>query len=657
MKRLIFFLSVIYIAGFPVFASAQINNYYPDTWKENAMPETPALSGAAAEAPYYISSYKIARDFNITNRDKAEAVTHYKTVYKRIHINSAAAADSLTQLALTLENGELLRGFRIRSLLPDGKMINLTDQTRSLKLSDGRTAVVVNNIRVQSGGELEYELSLKVMFDYAGADYLQSGIASGQIRFMLVAPRNLQFNFHAANGVPGITDSIAGNNHYHGVMVQDVPALKNNDFYYFLPQLQRIDFALSTAVEGRDTTRLTWQQFGQDIYIPYVSVDKNEQKQLVKELDRWPFLKYRLPVPQLIYLVEQHIKSNYSLRPSSDFFEAPDLGTIIRSKQTDRNGMIKLMMAAYYTLNIPVQLLVTASRDTIPLQKALVNRASANNILLYFPAQQQALAPTEMNTRYPCYPPLWGNTLALRCRDTLIGAENKVLTDFIVTPQPAYTFSNSTLEASLSSVTHPVWKISQSFGGYGGSNAKNAFLQATTTELRNNIFNALLPFMPAVRTVVSVEAQNEKFTNAPLDKPVIVNSTLETPGLIVQDGDRYMLSIGQLLAGLQNYQYTLPEGDLAVQLAFPYYQEKRVHIDLPAGYTLADKSAFTADISHNNILGLKMRCEEENSRLHIFIIEWYSQSELKGEDKKTLGNILDRLKKLQQQQLTLVKKQ
>ncbi|WP_343745250.1 hypothetical protein [Chitinophaga sp.] len=657
MKRLIFFLSVICIASLPLLTSAQINNYYPDTWKDNAQPETVALTGAAAEAPYYITSYKISRDFNITNRDKAEAVTHYKTIYKRIYINTAAAADSLTQLALTLETNELLRGFRIRSLLPDGKTINLTDQTRSLKLNDGRTAVVVNNIRVQAGGELEYELSLKELFDYAGADYLQSGIASGQIQFMLVAPRSLQFNFHAANGVPGITDSVAGNNHYHRVALQQVPALQNNDFYYFLPQLQRIDFALSTAAEGRDTTRLSWQQFGQDLYIPYVSVNKNEQKQLEKELDRWPFLKYRLPVPQLIYLVEQYIKTNYSLRPASDFFEPQDLSTIIRTKQTDRNGMVKLMMAAYYTLNIPVQLLATASRDTIPLQKNLVNRAAANNILLYFPAQQQALAPTEMNTRYPCYPPLWSNTLALRCRDTLVGTESKVLTDFIMTPQPQYTFSNSTLEASLSSLSHPVWKVTQSFGGYGGSNAKNAFIQATTTEARNNIFNALLPFMPGARTIVSVEAQNEKFTNTPLDKPVVINSTLETPALIVQDGDHYLLSIGQLLAGVQNYQYHLPEGDKPVQLAFPYYQEKRVHIDLPAGYTLADKAAFTADISHNNVLGLKMRCEEENSRLHIFIIEWYSQSELKGEDKKVLGNILDRFKKLQLQQLTLVKKQ
>lgn len=657
MKRLIFFLSVICVASLPLLTSAQINNYYPDTWKDNAQPEAVALTGAAAEAPYYITSYKIARDFNITNRDKAEAITHYKTVYKRIHINTAAAADSLTQLALTLENGELLRDFRIRSLLPNGKIINLTDQTRSLKLNDGRTAVVVNNIQVQSGGELEYELSLKEMFDYAGADYLQSGIASGQTQFMLVAPRNLQFNFHPANGVSAVTDSVAGNNRYHKVVLHQVPALKNNDFYYFLPQLQRIDFALNSAVEGRDTTRLTWQQFGQDLYIPYVSVSKNEQRQLEKELDRWPFLKYRLPVPQLIYLVEQYIKTNYSLRLASDFSEAQDLSTIIRTKQTDRNGMVKLMMAAYYTLNIPVQLLATASRDTIPLQKNLVNRAAASNILLYFPSQQQALAPTEMNTRYPCYPPLWSNTLALRCRDTLVGTESKVLTDFIMTPQPQYTFSNSTLEASLSSISHPVWKVTQSFGGYGGSNAKNAFIQATTTEERNNIFNALLPFLPGARTVVSVEAQNEKFTNAPLDKPVVVNSTLETPGLIVQDGDHYLLSIGPLLAGVQNYRYHLPEGDKPVQLAFPYYQEKRIHIDLPAGYTLTDKAAFTADITHNNVLGLKMRCEEENSRLHIFIIEWYSQSELNGEDKKTLGNILDRFRKLQLQQLTLVKKQ
>ncbi|MBC9930439.1 hypothetical protein [Chitinophaga qingshengii] len=654
MKRLIFFLSAICIASLPLLGFAQINNYYPGTWKEDVRPAT--VTGAAAQSPYYITSYKIARDFNITNRDKADAITHYKTTYKSIHINTAAAADSLTQLALTLENGEVLRGFRIRAVFPDGKTANLTDQTRSLKLADDRVAIVVSNIQLQAGSELEYELNVKVAFDYAGADYLQSGIASEETQFMLVAPRQMQFRFHPANGVPAVKDSIANNSHFHHVALHQVPALKVNDLYYYLPQLQRIDFALHTVTSGKDTTRLSWDQFGQDIYIPYVAINKNEQKQLEKELERWPFLKYRLPVPQLIYLVEQYIKTNYSLRPASDFYEAPDLTTIIRNKQTDRNGMVKLMMAAYYTLNIPVQLLVTSSRDTIPLQKDLVNRAAANNILLYFPVQGQALAPTETNTRYPCFPPLWGNTLALRCRDTLAGNESKVLTDFIVTPQPAYTFSNSTLDATLSSLSQPVWKVNQSFGGYGGSNAKVAFMQANTPELRNNIFNALLPFVPGTRTMVSFEAQNEKFSNTPLDKPVVVNSTIETPGLIVQDGDQYMINIGQLLAGHQSYQFTIPESNRPIELAFPYYQERRVHIDLPAGYTIADKAAFTADITHNNVLGLKMRCEEENNKLHIYLIEWYSQSEFQGEDKKVMGQMLDRLKKLQLQSLVLVKK-
>ncbi|RBL92311.1 hypothetical protein [Chitinophaga flava] len=655
MKQLIFFVIVTFIASLSLQTSAQINNYYPGTWQDNA--HTEAVTGPIAQQPYYITSYKIARDFNITNRDKAETFTHYKTIYKKIHINTAAAADSLTQLALTLENGEVLRGFRIRAIFPDGKTANLTDQTRSLKLNDNRIAVVVNNIQVQAGCELEYEMSLKIQFDYAGSDYLQSGIATGQTHFMLAAPRNLQFRFHSANGLPAVKDSSSGNSHFHQVALQHVTPLKSNELYYYLPQLQRIDFALNNAIEGKDTTRITWQQFGEDAYIPYVSVNKNEQKQLEKELDRWPFLRQRRPTSQLIYLVEQFIKSNYSLRPASDFFEAPDLGTIIRNKQTDKVGMVKLMMATFYTLNVPVQLLFTASRDTIPLQQDLVNRAAANNILLYFPTEQQALAPTEMDTRYPCYPSLWTNTLALRCRDTLVGTQSRVLTDFITTPQPLYTLSSSTLEASVSNLSAlPSWKVTQSFGGYAGSNVKNAFSQANTTELRNAIFNAILPFMPGNRKPLAVEAQNEKFTPLPLDKPVVITSTLETPGLVVQDGGNYIIGIGQILTSNQNYNYSIPEGNRPIQLAFPYYQEKRVHIELPDGYTLADKAAFTADITNKNLMGFKMRCEEENGRLNIYTIEWYSQNEFNGDSKKTFEAVMHRLKQLQQQPLILKKK-
>ncbi|CAL1516899.1 DUF3857 domain-containing protein [Chitinophaga sp. MM2321] len=656
MKHLIFFLAIIaVIAVFPLHTKAQINNYFPETWKDD-----PHVSNQEQTLkPYTILEYRIARDFNITSRDKADAYTNYKTIYKKVRINTTAGADSLTQLVLSMDTYEALRSFRVRVIFPDGKVANLNEQTRTVKLSDGRQAIVVNDLSLQSGCELEYEMNLKIQFDIAGTEYLQSGLEAQQVQFTLVAPKSLQFLFKSVNGVPAVTDSTAGNNVFHNIAMQQVPGLVANDLFFYMPQLQRVDFALSAAISGRDTSRVTWQDFGEEAYVPYVAVSKAEYKQLEKELSKWPFLAHRMPVPQLIYQVEQYIKTNYTLRQADDVYEAPNLTAIIRSKSADKAGMVRLMTAAYYMLNIPVQMLFTSARDTLPLDKNIINKPLAKNILLYFPNQQQALAPTETDTRFPCYPPLWANCLALRCRDTLAGTESKVLTDFINTPVPAYTLSNITTEATLRSLTDPAWEVNQSFGGYAAESLKTAFTKANNTELRNSVLNAVLPFAPGTRRPAAVEAHNETFNNVPLSSPVVITSTLHTPGIAIQQGTQLNIKIGQLLGGNIDYNLAMPGGTHPIQISFPYYQEKRVHIDIPAGYKVANKADFAASIEHNTgsqpALGFKMRCEQENNRLNIYTIEWYSQTDYTGEDKKTFEEMIRRLKTLQQQELILTK--
>ncbi|HVI45682.1 MAG TPA: DUF3857 domain-containing protein [Chitinophaga sp.] len=658
MKQFILLTVFAAITILPCQTKAQINTYFPGTWKDN--PQPVAAAQASSSHPYTILDYRVARDFNVSFRDKTDAYTHYRTLYKKIRINTQQGADSLTQLVLTLEDNEDLRGFRVRGINPSGGVATFTDQTRSMKLNDGRTAIVVNNLSIQPGYELEYELALKVQYDYAGSEYLQSGIPCEYTNFMLVAPKDMQFRFKSANGAPAVQDSVAGTNHYIGLQMQHISPLKSNDLFFYLPQLQRVDFALHAVVDGREIDTLTWQKFGEEAYIPYVAISKAEYKQLEKELNKWTFLNRRMPLPQLIYAVEHYIKTTYKIRNSDEMYETPDIINALQFKRTDKNGMVRLLNATYYMLNIPVQMLFTSARDTLPLDSQLVNRAFASNILLYFPTLQLALAPTESNTRFPCYPSLWTNRPALRCRDTLASHESKVLTDFITTPLPQYTLSNITMEATLSSVTAPSWEVTQSFGGYAAQNIKTAFTKAGDAEsLRNNVFNAILPFEPGTRKPTAVKAQNETFTPLPLDKPVTITSTLQTPDIVTQQSNGYQIRLGQLLGGTLDLNMTAPGGTLPIQLSFPYYQEKRIHIDIPAGYKVANLNDFNANTvqsgSNNPSMGFKMRAELDNNRLHIFTIEWYSQSDFAGNNKKIFEEIVTKFRSLQKQELVLVK--
>ncbi|HEY9257912.1 DUF3857 domain-containing protein [Chitinophaga sp.] len=655
MKKWVLLLAVAGIAMLPCSIQAQVNSYFPEIWKEK-----PALHPVTTtDHPYTILDYRLVRDFNVTRQDKADSWSHYKTIYKSIKINTQAAADSLTQLIMTIERDEWMRGLRVRMLSPNGEVTDLNDHIRMIVLNDNRRAAVANNLVLQQGAELEYELSLKVGYDYAGCEFLQSPLPCNHVSFTLAAPKELEFRFKTTPGVPAPTDSLAGNIRYYQLNMQNVPDLPPNDLFNYLPQLKRIDFALHQAIEGKDTTRITWQQYGEDSYIPLVAVSKAEYKQLEKEMQKWPFTQQRMPVTQMIYLVEQFVKTNFQLTLPAETGETADIISILKSRRAEKAGMVRLLNAVYYMLNIPTQMLWTSSRDSLLLDSQLVTRQLARNVLLYFPTVQQALAPTDMNTRFPCYPSLWAGIPALRCRDTLMGQESKVLTDFITTPIVPYTSSNITMDATLQSVTEPIWEVKQSFGGYTGANIKAAFGNTgQTTEGKFKIYNALLPFEPGMRKPTAVKTENEVFNNRILDKPVLLNSTLNTPSLVENKNTALHIHIGQLLGGTMPADLPLPEGALPVQMSFPYYQEKRVNIPIPAGYKVDNKGDFSADISDKGAqpaLGYKMRCEQDGNMLHIFIVEWYRQTDLYGSSKSIFGQILQRIQKLQQQDLVLVK--
>lgn len=655
MKKWAILLTVAAIAILPLSIQAQVNSYFPEIWKEK-----PTLHPiTSTDHPYTVQDYRIVRDFNVTRQDKANYWTHYKTIYKSIKINTQAGADSLTQLVMTLEMNEDLRGLRLRMLHSNGEITDLNDHIRMVVLGDRRKAVVANNLVLQAGSELEYELSTKVSFDYAGSDYLQSPIACDHVSFTLIAPKELQFRLKTHPAMAILNDSIAGNNHYYQLSMDHVPALQNDELYYYLPQLRRVDFALHLAVEGKDTTHMTWQQAGEENYLPLVAVSKAEYKQLEKELPKWTFTKQRMPTTQMIYLVEQFIKTNFELTYPSETGETMDIISILRSRRAEKAGMTRLMNAVYYMLNIPTQVLFTSSRDSLQMDSQLVTRQLASNVLLYFPTVQQALAPTEMNTRFPCYPALWAGISAMRCRDTLIGQESKVLVDFITTPVTPYTMSNITTEATLKSVTDPIWEVKQSFGGYPGTNIKAAFTSAgSNPEGKFKIYNAILPFEPGVRKPTAVTTENEIFNNRMPDKPVIVNSTLNTPSLVENKNTQITVHLGQLLGGTVPTDMRMPADSIPVQITFPYYQEKRINIPLPAGYKVANKADFSADISSKGSqppLGFKMRCEQDGNLLHIFILEWYRQMDFSGEDKILFWQLLNRMHTLQQQDLVLEK--
>ncbi|MBV7531139.1 hypothetical protein [Chitinophaga sp. sic0106] len=654
MQRLIFLLITLSWITLSQPGKAQ-DNKFPDVWPRNAV-KHPVPAGAQYNVPYFTLIYRETFDFNVNNEDKAAGVAYYHKLYKSIQIQQTLNRDTFNSIQFSVGPNEDTRSFNIRKISADSTVVNLARNARAVNNNAGGTTISVEGLEANAGDEIEYELVTKAT-GYAGVFTMQSEIPCAEALFRLTAPKTMKFTFSST--VPQATPTATedGNSNVYTYTQENVMPIRNNALYNIKPALARLEFALAEITTGSKTTKINWQDFGKETFIPYAAITKQEARLVEKELSNLPFLQQRIPLPHLLYLLEQYMKTNYQLIPTDPYLNPGDLSAAIRTKRTDKMGMIKLMNAFLYYLNIPTHVLFTSSRDEIPLQKDLVNPELASNVLLYFPTLGQAMAPGEPESRFPCYPANWINLLAVRCHDTLIGDKSEVITDLINTPLPDYTLSNISLDATLTGLNNPSWDVTQSYGGYAAINVKRGFERAGNDEGRRNAaFNSILPLEPAARKVTSYSATNELFTSQPLDKPVVVKSKLNTPTMVENKGAGKNIKVGELLSGSLILNPVMPDDTLPVQLAFPFYFETRLHIDIPEGYKLMNKDDFAANIGDKNEnLGMKMRLVQDGNKAHIFVVQYFKLVDYKGADKDLFKKILERVLILKQQELILGK--
>ncbi|MBV8255446.1 MAG: DUF3857 domain-containing protein [Chitinophaga sp.] len=657
MQRLIFLLTVLFAIALSQPGKAQ-DNSFPDSWSRTAQKHT-VPTGNMYHVPYFTLFHREIIDFNITNGDKAEGYTFYQTLYKSLQVQQALNKDSFSSIQIQLKPNEDARSLHVRKIGADGTVTPLEKSVRVNPSRTGITTISINNLDVEKGDEIEYELLVKNRGAYAGNMVIQSDVPCAEAQFKLIAPKNMEFLVRSNQPQIAPGEELKDNNRIYSLTTHNVGAIPINPLYNVKPFLLRVEYGLHNITENGKSTVVTWEDFGKASYVPYVAINKQEAKLVEKELSNIPFLQQRYPLPQLIYMIEHYLKTTYDLTEEQDMYSEPgNFATAIRNKRTDKQGMIKLFNSFFYYLNIPCQMMFTSSRSEIPLSKDLVNPSLAENILIYFPTLGQALAPTEMDTRFPCYPSNWVNLLAVRSRDTLVNDQNQVLTDLMNTPLPAYTLSNISTDATLTDFNNPTWELTQSFGGFAAINLKRAFTRAgSDVSMRNGTFNSILPLSSDERKVLKYSATNETFTYQPLDKPVVVNSTLLTSSLLTNeaDGSKH-LKLGELLSGSLLMNPIMPPGQYPVELAFPFYFETRLHLDIPQGYKIKNKEDFAADITNAaDKLGFKMRMVQDGNKVHLFVIQYFKDVSFNGADKDLFRKILERVLILKQQELTFVK--
>jgi hypothetical protein len=622
-------------------AFSQINQYVGNTWETQ-----PQLHHQTdTSVPVNILKYIVVRDFVRPTSDGS----HYRIIYKRIHINTQKAADSLYQVFMEMESYESVKTLNARAIYPDGHFQAVA--TTKIYAGGKAETIRISPLNLVPGCELEYDMLVHEATTPAGFEYMQSTAPCKEATFMLVLPPNALFRTKGINGFPDVQDSIPFTGvHYFHATAYNIPPLIPGDLFYYNTWVQRIDFS------QRD---VGWQQATKDQFLEYVYIENPDYKRLQKEVSKWDFLKNRLPLPVLIYQVEQKIKSEYKVINDPDNYGFSNIEEMLKTKICNETGIIKLMESVYYLLGIHTQILFTSGHESVPLDSSIVNIELAANVLIYFPEIRQALAPASLNTRFPFYPAAWADLLALRCRDTLIDKKAEVLVDFIRTPTIDYTKNNISLEVTLDINALGVndIKLKQTIGGYPGMAIKNIISHTLIASLQDQ-YNSMLPTGP-----IRVSGLVHKMQNGYWDLPVgegggdasstttsssttssssaaAVPASLDAPFILESTFKTDSINIGMLINGLvQQYIDNMPPAGIPIEMAYPFYQECRINITVPAGYKLSNINDFIVDIPGTS-LGYKITCKQEDNRITIYSLKWFKKSSYNNEEKKTFEKIL-----------------
>lgn len=641
-------------------AHAQINRYFPGTWKDAPKP-TPITDTSLFSDDYTIMDYKVAINFDLTPAELTNDVTHARYQYRRIRINTARGADSMRSIVTEMNINESINYMRGRIIKPDGKVEELDGQLE-YQQEENDTRGILNIERIPPGSELEYETRIYVSRAFAGTETFQCDYPLLHTAFKLVAPKKYAFYTKSHNGFPETQATPEAAKNIYLAEVDNMPALKRFPFFYYEPHLQAIEFSLKNFVEEidrkkKDTLTYGWQQYGEEQFMRYFYLSKPEFTRLQKEMSTWAFLKQQKPLPLLIYQVEHYIKSKYHLTSYEEPASLADINNIIKTKQANETGYIKMLAGVFYIMGIRCQLMLTNDRGQLPLDSNIARFTDAKNVLLYFPDINQVIAPTAGTYQTPYYPPMWANIPALVCADTLINNLSKITTSFRNTPLPDYTTSGLRNETELWLTDTPGMArlyTTQQFSGFADAQLKTA-LKGLNGEFERT-FASFILLRPDVKNISSVVPTNIEWSPTAMNQPFTLKSNYTIPALWLNNGANTIVKTGGLLAWQYQSTAMLPPSEVPIEMGYPCYFEKRVIVHLPPGYKVKNSNDFNIDLSNlDPNVGLRCIYRQEGNTVNIFMMEWYKQITHAGNSRKAFDKVANAVRSFHVKDLVLEK--
>ncbi len=523
----------------------------------------------------------------------------YTTNYKLIKIINDRGIDMYNKVYIQLYAGQLITNIKARTILKTGKVIDLPDDKIKETEEEGKRYKLFAMEGVEKGSEIEYTYTIKKAVSVFGLDVFQSSnIPNQQSFFSLITPKNLKFEAKGFNGFNVSADSVIGERRIIVGYSENIAAIEDEKYSLRDPLMQRVEYKLSYNLLAKADVRLyTWKEFAKRAYDVYTNITPKETK-AVESLIKQLVIDKNASDANKILQIEDFLKKNINSDQKIVGEDVDNLEKVIKTKNTNRDGIVKLFTAVFEKFEINYQIVLPNNRGDIPLDEDIENWRSVEEILIYFPKTKKFICPYASDYRYPFVPPYVCGTTGLFLKTTTIGTLKTAIGSFADVEMEPFEQHAHNMEAVIKldeNLENVIINSKQILLGYAAASYRPIYTylpkdkqEETTRDIIKSIAKS--------ENITNIKVENTEFNDLFDNKPLIISGEIKTTEMIEKAGNKTLFKIGDIV-GKQAEMYQEKPRQLPIELGYPHVLNRKIIFEIPAGYTIKNLNDININVS------------------------------------------------------------
>lgn len=561
---------------------------------------------------------------------KGSQANQYYLLHEKKYINSNDAIERNNRVYIPFNMDESVIETKVRVIHKDGKVVLMDKKDIKEEIDEEKqvkyTYFAINGL--DKGAVIEKIFIIAENPELDGKTFrIQSNIPMVSNEFQLIFPKHLKFKTKCYNGLAEPILAVAKDTLKNSLTVstENIPGIDDDERYsnwdlnlkLFRYKLDENNYTGSKNINS-------FSKFSSNFFERInPALDKKEQKIVDEFYKQIP--KKNTPIEQ-IWEIENKIKKTINYNKYAP--NAENIAAIFKSKQANKVDLLKVYMAVLKPFAIESKIVLASNRYEIPFDKEFESYENLAEALLYFPAINHFLTPTEIEYRIPYFPDTLGNNNGLFISQKIFGGVAMGISEVNFIPLPSAEFTRDDMDITVDfteSLENPKITTVLSFGGYSALNFQPVKDFASADQ-----YKAFLKSLSENYTINN-EYTSLKTENDGLDfvgkKPFVMTIVFNGKDLLQKAGPNYLFPVGKLI-GSQMELYQENQRKLPVEIDHPHSYFRTLKIKLPKDIKAKNLEKFIMDfkteINNKVEAGFVSSYDEKNGVITVSNNEYYN---------------------------------